>query len=158
MSYEAVKAYFEKEGLGERVVVREQISDTVAHAAEAVGCEPKQIAKTMSFAVSGEPVLVVMAGDARIDNRKFKDTFHQKPIMLPFEEAEEKIGHAPGGICPFAVNEGVTVYLDVSLQRFDVVYAAAGSINSTVELSPAELEKYAASQDWIRISKGWEEE
>lgn len=140
MSYEKVKEYFRQAGLEERVEVRRQIGDTVEHAAEAIGCLPRQIAKTMSFLVNGAPVLVVMAGDAKTDNAKFKAFFHEKAVMLPADQLEERVGHAAGAVCPFAIREGVSVYLDISLRRFDVVYTAGGSVNSTVRLSVAELE------------------
>lgn len=155
MSYERVKAFFEKEGLGERVVVREHIGDTVEHAAEAIGCKPEHIVKTMSFIVDGEPVLICMAGDAKVQNPKYKAYFHQKAIMIPGDQVEELVGHVPGAVCPFAIKEGVKVYLDVSLKRFATVYTAGGSMNSTVELSLEELEKYAAPKEWIDVCKGW---
>lgn len=155
MSYEKVKEYFKQNGLEDRLTVREQIGDTVEHAAQAIGCEPARIAKTMSFFVSGEPVLVVMAGDAKVDNRKYKDCFHQKAIMIPGNQVEEIIGHQPGAVCPFAIREGVKVYLDISLKRFDIVHTAGGSLNSTIKLSVEELEKFAMPEKWIDICKGW---
>lgn len=155
MSYEKVKAYFEEAGLGERVVVREQIGDTVEHAAEAIGCKPEHIVKTMSFLLDGKPALICMAGDAKIHNPKYKACFHQKAVMVPGGQVEELVGHVPGAVCPFAVREGVKVYLDVSLKRFATVYTAGGSLNSTVKLTLEELEKYAAPEGWIDVSKGW---
>ena len=101
------------------------------------------------------PVLIITAGDAKIDNRKYKDFFHQKARMIPWEEVEEAVGHAPGGVCPFAVNDGVEVYLDASLRRFDTVYPAAGSSNSAIELTIPELERYAAPKGWVDVCKGW---
>lgn len=155
MSYERVKAYFDGIGLGDRVVVREHIGDTVEHAAEAIGCEPAHIAKTMSFVQKEGVALIVMAGDAKIDNPKYKACFSQKAVMLPFDRVEDEIGHVPGAVCPFAVNDGVKIYLDVSLKRFETVYTAGGSLNSTVKLSLDELEKYSANDGWIDVCKGW---
>ena len=156
MAYEKVKSYFESIGLGERVVVREHIGDTVENAAEAIGCEPKQIAKTMSFLIDCEPILIVMAGDARVDNKKYKACFRQKATMLPYNQVEEKIGHIPGAVCPFVICKEIPVYLDISLKRFDTVYTSGGSLNSTVQLSLAELEKYSHAMGWIDSCNGWE--
>ena len=128
-------------------------SATVELAAQAVGCEPARIAKTLSFDVAGEVALIVFAGDARINNQKFKATFHTKPRMLDPASAEERIGHAVGGVCPFGVKEGVSVYLDESLRRFDVVYPAAGNSSSAVRLTPAELEACCDGATWIDVSK-----
>lgn len=155
MSYKKVKAYFESVGLGDRVAVREHIGDTVEHAAQAIGCEPAHIAKTMSFIQGGEPVLIVMAGDAKVNNTKYKSRFCQKAVMIPGGQVENLIGHAPGAVCPFAVNEGVKVYLDVSLKRFKVIYTAGGSLNSTIELTLKELEEHSAPCDWVDTCKGW---
>lgn len=155
MSYEKVKEYFDLKGLGERVVVRDHIGDTVEHAAQSIGCRPAQIAKTMSFIMNERPVLIVMAGDTKVDNQKFKACFHQKAVMLPGSQVEELVGHAPGAVCPFAVNECVVVYLDISLKRFKTVYTAGGSLNSTVTLSLGELEQFALPVDWVDVCKGW---
>ena len=155
MSYEKVREYFEGLGLGERVVVREHIGDTVEHAAQSIGCKPEHIVKTMSFLVDGEPVLVCMAGDAKVNNTKFKACFHQKAVMVPADRVEALIGHGPGAVCPFAVRDGVKVYLDISLKRFSVIYTAGGSLNSTVELKLPELEEYAKPEGWIDVCKGW---
>lgn len=155
MSYKLVKQYFEKVGLGDRVKVRE-ITDTVENAAKAVGCEPKRIAKTISFIVDDDPILIVCAGDAKVDNKKYKDMFLKKAKMIPIDRLDELVGHEIGGVCPFAINDGVKVYLDESLKRFDTVHAAAGSSNSTIELSIEELEKYSNFKNWIDVCKGWE--
>lgn len=155
MSYENVKAYFEKLDLGERVIVRSHIGDTVEHAAEAIGCKPEHIAKTMSFLQNGKPVVICMAGDAKVDNRKYKDCFHQKAVMIPGSQVEELVGHIPGAVCLFALCEGVKVYLDVSLKRFETVYTAGGSLNSTVTVTPAELEQYIKGAVWVDVCKGW---
>lgn len=158
MSFENVKQYFENNNLGERVKNLTQSSATVEEAAAALGCEPKQIAKTMSFLLDEKPILIITAGDAKIDNKKYKAEFHQKAKMIPRESVEESIGHAPGGVCPFVVKPEVTAYLDVSLKRFEIVYPAAGSDHSAVELSLPELEQYSNSTGWIDVCKGWETE
>lgn len=155
MSYEKVKEYFDSVGLGERVVIREHIGDTVEHAASAIGCKPEHIVKTMSFLQDGAPVLICMAGDAKVNNPKYKACFHQKAIMIPGAQVEERIGHAPGAVCPFAVKDGVKIYLDVSLKRFSVIYTAGGSINSTVTLTLEELEKYSSPEAWVDVCAGW---
>ena len=156
MSYERVKEYFESVDMGERVMVFEKSSATVEEAALAVGCEAKQIAKTMSFLQKEGPVLIVAAGDVRVDNKKYKAQFRQKAKMIPGDQVEEQIGHAPGGVCPFAVRTDVTVYLDVSLKRFETVYPAAGSGHSAVRLSVPELERYSGFQGWVDVCGGCE--
>lgn len=128
-------------------------SATVELAAEALGTVPAQIAKTLSFLVDGKPVLIVTEGTARIDNHKFKEQFHTKARMIPFEEVEGYTGHAPGGVCPFGVKEDVTTYLDVSLKKFDIVYPAAGTDHSAVKLAVDELEKCAEPAGWIDVCK-----
>ena len=158
MSIERVRAYFRELGMEDRVLEFDVSSATVELAAVAVGVIPARIAKTLSFKLADRCVLIVAAGDAKIDNRKYKDIFHTKAKMLTPEEAAEFIGHAVGGVCPFAVNGGVDVYLDVSLKRFDTVFPACGSSNSAIELSCDELEKYSGSLGWIDVCKGWQEE
>lgn len=157
MSFQAVKDYFTQAGLSQRVLLLEQSSATVQQAADALGCRPKQIAKTLSFLLEGQPILIVAAGDAKIDNRKYKEQFHQKAAMIPREEVEPLTGHPPGGVCPFCIPSNVKVYLDVSLKRFEQVYPAAGSGNSAVLLSLPELEQYAKATAWVDVCKGWEE-
>ena len=158
MSIEKVRAYFASFGMAERIQEFEVSSATVALAAEALHCEPARIAKTLSF-VSGEgAILIVAAGDAKVDNPKFKAQFGMKAKMLTPEDAVRLIGHAVGGVCPFAVNEGVPVYLDESLKRFDIVYPAAGSSNSGIGLSIPELEKYSRFDSWVDVCKGWQAE
>ena len=130
-------------------------SATVELAAAALHCEPGRIAKTLSFMVDGKAMLIVTAGDVKIDNPKYKAQFGTKAKMLTPENAEALIGHAVGGVCPFAVNDGVPVCLDVSLKRFETVFPACGSSNSAIELTPEELEKYAAPVSWIDVCKGW---
>ena len=155
MSIEKVKAYFASKGMLERVMEFSVSSATVDLAAQALGVDGSRIAKSLSFSVDGKPVLVVTAGDARIDNPKFKAFFHTKAKMLSHEEAAELIGHAVGGVCPFAVNEDVAVYLDESLKRFQTVFPACGSGNSAIELTIAELEEHSGSLQWVDVCKNW---
>ncbi len=156
MAIEKVKAYFRKYGMENRVQEFEVSSATVELAAEALHCEPCRIAKTLSFLVDRRPILIVAAGDAKIDNPKYKAQFGTKAKMLTPDEAETLIGHAVGGVCPFAVNDGVTVYLDVSLKRFQTVFPACGSGSSAIELTIEELEKYSSYAAWIDVCKGWD--
>lgn len=151
MSIERVRKYFAQFGIEDRIQEFDVSSATVALAAEALHCEPCRIAKTLSFMVEEAPVLIVAAGDTKIDNPKYKAQFHTKAKMLSADTAAELIGHAVGGVCPFAVNEGVTVYLDVSLKRFDTVYPACGSSNSAIGLTIPELEKYSSYKEWIDV-------
>ena len=153
MSIEKVRAYFSRFGIENRILEFPVSSATVELAAVAVGCAPQRIAKTLSFMVSEQPILVVAAGDAKIDNPKYKAQFSQKAKMLTADQAVALIGHAVGGVCPFAVNEGVAVYLDESLQRFDTVFPACGSSNSAIELTIPELEKYSGYSSWINVCK-----
>lgn len=153
MAIEKVKAYFASFGMEDRILEFETSSATVALAAQALGCEENRIAKTLSFHVGDKVVLIVAAGDAKIDNAKYKARFGTKAKMLAFEEAEELIGHAVGGVCPFAVNEGVETYLDVSLKRFETVFPACGSSNSAIELTIAELETYSGYIEWVDVCK-----
>ena len=155
MSIERVKAYFASVGLADRVREFDVSSATVELAALALGCEGKRIAKTLSFMGPAGPLLVVAAGDARIDNPKFKAQFGLKAKMLTPEQAVELVGHAVGGVCPFAVNKGVEVWLDESLKRFETVFPACGSSNSAIELTIPELERYAAPKGWVDVCKGW---
>lgn len=156
MSIEKGREYFRQFGMEDKVLEFDVSSATVELAAVAVGTEPKRIAKTMSFKIDEQPILIVMAGDARIDNSKYKGQFHTKAKMLSPEEVDEMIGHSIGGVCPFGINEGVTVYLDESLKRFETVFPAVGSGNSAIELTIPELEKYSNSVGWINVSKNWE--
>ena len=157
MSIQRVKDYFRTFGMEGRVMELDVSSATVDLAAQALGCEPCRIAKTLSFLVEGGPVLIVAAGDAKIDNPKYKAQFGTKAKMLTPQEAEELVGHAVGGVCPFAVNEGVTVYLDQSLKRFETVFPACGSGNSAIELTIPELERYSGYTAWVDVCKGWQE-
>lgn len=153
MAVEKVKEYLRTYHMEERILEFDVSSATVELAAQAVGCEPERIAKTMSFLVNEEVILIVTAGDVKIDNKKYKQYFHAKAKMIPFEEVEGYIGHAPGGVCPFAVKEGVRTYLDESLKRFETVYPAAGSANSAVRLTPQELEQCIENVTWIDVCK-----
>ena len=153
MAIEKVREYFKNFGIEERILEFEVSSATVELAALAVGCEGKRIAKTLSFLVDDKAILVVCAGDAKVDNPKYKAEFHTKAKMLSYEQVEELIGHAVGGVCPFAINDGVRVFLDESLRRFVSVYPACGSSNSAIELTLEELEKYSGSEKWVDICK-----
>ena len=156
MAIEKVKDFFSSYGIEDRIKEFEVSSATVELAAKALDCEPCRIAKTLSFTVNGAPVLIVTAGDAKIDNPKYKAQFGTKAKMLTPDEAIELIGHAVGGVCPFAIKDGVTVYLDVSLKRFDTVFPACGSSNSAIELTLDELEKYSSFVSWIDVCKAWD--
>lgn len=153
MSIEKVKQYLDKLGLKENIIEFETSSATVELAAQAVGCGGEQIAKTMSFDRNGKTILIVLAGDTRVDNAKFKATFGGKAKMLSIEEVESRVGHKVGGVCPFAVNEGVDIYLDVSLKRFDYVYPAAGNDYSAVKLDISQLELASCSVGWVDVGK-----
>lgn len=157
MSIQKVREYFRKEGIEDRVLEFEVSSATVELAALALGCEGKRIAKTLSFMVRDKAILVVAAGDAKVDNHKYKEQFGVKAKMLAFDEVEGLIGHAVGGVCPFAVNEGVEVYLDESLKRFETVFPACGSSNSAIEMTMQDLEKYSNFISWVDVCKGWNE-
>ncbi|MBO5868063.1 MAG: YbaK/EbsC family protein [Oscillospiraceae bacterium] len=156
MSIEKVRAYFASCSMESRILEFPVSSATVELAAQALGCEGCRIAKTLSFSLNGEPILIVTAGDAKIDNAKYKATFHSKAKMLSHEDAATLIGHAVGGVCPFAVNPGVTVYLDESLKRFETVYPACGSSNSAIELTIPELEQHSGYSQWVDVCKAWE--
>lgn len=153
MSIEKARAFFREKGIEDRVMEFEVSSATVELAAEAVGVEPARIAKTLSFKKDEDCILLVAAGDARIDNRKFKDTFGMKATMLPFDDVERLIGHAVGGVCPFGRNPGVPVYIDVSVKRFESVYPAVGSGSSAIGLSIDELYDYSEAVDWVDVCK-----
>lgn len=153
MSVEKAKAHLEKYGFSERIRTFPVSSATVALAAVALGTEEARIAKTLSFLTSGGAVLIVTAGDAKIDNRKYKDSFGEKAKMIPFAEVEGLIGHAVGGVCPFGINDGVRVYLDCSLRRFDTVFPAAGEPNNAVELTIPELELASELVGWIDVTR-----
>ena len=153
MSIERVRAYFQELGREGEILEFPVSSATVELAAQAVGVIPARIAKTLSFLVDDGCVLIVAAGDAKIDNPKYKAMFHTKAKMMTPEQAVELVGHAVGGVCPFAVNEGVEVYLDESLKRFETVFPACGSSNSAIELTIPELEKYSHYKEWVDVCK-----
>lgn len=153
MSIEKARAYLRKCGIEDRVREFDVSSATVDLAAAALGVAGERIAKTLSFKTGEGCVLVVAAGDARIDNRKFKDKFGIKPKMLPAEEVLDLVGYAVGGVCPFGINSGVPVYIDRSVLRFETVFPAVGSANSAVEVSPEELFKFSGATDWVEVSK-----
>ena len=153
MSIQRARAHLRKWNMDGRIRELELSSATVELAAKALNVEGARIAKTLSYMVDGAPVLVVAAGDIRVDNRKFKDTFHTKAKMLTPDHAAELVGHAVGGVCPFVVKEGVKVYLDESLKRFETVFPAAGSGNSAIELTIPELEKTSECADWVDVAK-----
>ncbi|MDO5138922.1 MAG: YbaK/EbsC family protein [Oscillospiraceae bacterium] len=157
MALEKARAYLEERGYGDRVMVFDVSSATVELAAKAVGTEPEKIAKSMTFKVNDKPVMVVCAGDAKVSNQKFKESFHTKAKMLSFDEVHDCIGHDVGGVCPFGINDGVEVYLDESLKRFEFVYPACGSDNSAVKLAIPELEEVSGYLGWVDICKLSEE-
>lgn len=153
MSLVKAEKYLQEKGFLAHVIELEASTATVAEAAAALGVEEGMIAKTMSFLQGEQPVLILTEGTAKVDNRKYKDTFQVKAKMIPFGEVEEKIGHAPGGVCPFGINEGVEVYLDESLKQFETVYPAAGNDHSAVKLTIPELEKIAGAKGWVDVCK-----
>ncbi len=157
MAIDKVREYFKSYGMEERIREFTVSSATVALAAQALGCAPQRIAKTLSFLVQETPVLIVAAGDVKIDNSKYKKQFGTKAKMLSPQQVSEMIGHEIGGVCPFAVNEGVKVYLDESLKRFETVFPACGSSNSAIELTIPEMEKYAGEEGWVDVCKLIEE-
>ncbi len=158
MSVEKVKEYLVSRGSENEVIEFEADTATVALAAAALGCEEQRIAKTISCELSSGVILIVMSGDAKIDNKRFKEEFGEKAKMIPFDEVEAKTGHAPGGVCPFAVKAGVKVYADESLKRFDCFYPAAGSTHSAVKMTADELILYGNVEKWVDTGKGWRED
>ncbi len=157
MSIELVRDCLKQWGMDQKILEFPVSSATVELAAEAVGCEPARIAKTLSFRLPDGVILIVAAGDARIDNAKFKSLFHTKAKMLPSDEVAAETGHAPGGVCPFGIPSHVRVFLDLSLKRFSTVFPACGSSNSAIELTPAELEMCSGSHSWIDVCRGWQD-
>ena len=153
MSFIRAKEYLEKYGLENRIMEFPVSSATVGEAAKAVNCREEEIAKTLSFIVEDKPILIVIAGDKKIDNSKYKAEFHTKAKMIPFEEVEKLVGHEVGGVCPFGVKDGVQVYLDDSLKRFPVIYPACGSSNSAIKLTIEDLEKTSNYEKWIDVCK-----
>lgn len=153
MSLVTAKEYLKKYGLEDRIMEFNVSSATVEEAAKAINCKEEEIVKTLSFIVEDKPILIAVAGDSKIDNSKFKAEFHTKAKMIPFENVEELIGHAVGGVCPFGINENVDVYLDNSLKRFKIIYPACGSSSSAVKLTLDELEKTSNYKKWIDVCK-----
>lgn len=153
MSLEKAESYLKKAGFLDHVIELKESTATVALAAEALGVEPGMIAKTMSFLQGEQPVLILTEGTAKVDNRKYKDTFHVKAKMIPFEQVEEVTGHAPGGVCPFGIKDGIEVYLDESLKRFETVYPAAGDDHSAVRLTIPELEEVSGAKGWVDVRR-----
>lgn len=153
MAYERALEHLKRFGFEDRIKLFDVSTATCELAAQALGTEPSHIAKSMGFWAGDKPIVILAAGDVKVDNRKFKDKFGVKAKMIGFDEIEEAVGHAVGGVCPFGVNEGVTVYLDESLKRFDIVYPAAGTDNSAVELSIPDLEKCSGYVEWVDITK-----
>jgi prolyl-tRNA editing enzyme YbaK/EbsC (Cys-tRNA(Pro) deacylase) len=156
MALEEAKTYLVNKGYGDRIRIFEVSSATVELAAVAVGTEPARIAKSLTFMVGEQPVMIIAAGNAKVSNSKYKAYFHKKAKMLTRDEVNALIGHDVGGVCPFGIHDGVEVYLDVSLQRFDLVYPACGSSNSAVELTPNELDKLSGSKAWIDVCENRE--
>ncbi len=157
MSAQKVKEYLDKKNLGDKITTHTGTIDTVPHAAKQIGCSEAEIAKTLSFMVDEKPVIVVMAGDGRVNSSKFKAQFHTKPHMVPRDVVNELIGHEPGGVCPFAVNKGIPIWLDISMKRFEVVHPAAGDDYTSVALTISELEEAVDLAGWCDVCKGWEE-
>lgn len=153
MAIEKVKKYFAEIGEPERVIEFEELTATSQQAADVLGCEVGRIAKTISVFVDKKPILILLSGDMNLDNKKFKAQFKKRPSMIPVDEVEKYIGHAVGGTCPFAVNDGVKIFLDESLKRFDFVYPAAGNDKSVVKLQLDELEKYIKAAGWVDVAK-----
>lgn len=156
MAIDKVKDYFRQFGMEDRIKEFDVSSATVELAAQALGCEGKRIAKSLSFLVDDKAILIIAAGDAKIDNPKYKTTFQTKAKMLSYDQVEEYIGHGVGGVCPFAIPDTVKVYLDESLKRFETVFPACGSSNSAIELTIPELEKYSNHISWVDVCKDWE--
>ena len=153
MAIEKVKEYFKKFNKEKDVIELKESSATVHDAAIALGCDEAHIAKTMSYIVNEKPILIVLAGDIFVDNSKFKQQFFCKAKMIPIDLLDELVGHKAGGVCPFAIKDGVLVYLDESLKRFEYVYPACGSSNSAIKLTIEELEKYSNYKEWIDVGK-----
>ena len=158
MSLEKAESYLKEAGFLDHVIELKESTATVALAAEALGVEPGMIAKTMSFLQGEQPVLILTEGTAKVDNRKYKDTFHVKAKMIPFEQVEEVTGHAPGGVCPFGIKDGIEVYLDESLKRFEMVYPAAGDDHSAVRLTIPELEEVSGAKGWVDVCREQEDQ
>lgn len=153
MGFESAEKFLKGTELESNIIICKESSATVELAAKALNTEADQIAKTVSLLVEEKPILILVSGCSKIDNKKYKEFFHTKAKMIPFDQVEELIGHAPGGVCPFGIKEGVEVYLDESLKQYEVVYPAAGSSNSAVKCTIPQLEKYSGYKQWIDVSK-----
>ena len=153
MSLEKVKAYFSGTEFDGKIIEFDRSSATVELAAEALACDADMIAKTLSFLIDDKPIIIVISGKSKIDNAKYRSVFKTKAKMIPFDDVENYVGHAPGGVCPFALAPSIPVYLDVSLKKHDFVYPAAGSSNSAVKMTIAQLEKYSGFLEWIDVGK-----
>lgn len=153
MSLERTKTALKGTELEDKIIITKESSRTVELAAQALNTEPDRIAKTLSFILDDQPILIVVSGESRVDNRKFKEHFHKKAKMIPFDQVEDLVGHAPGGVCPFGVNENVRIYLDDSLKKYDIVYPAAGSGNSAIEASIGALERTIPFEEWVDVTK-----
>lgn len=153
MSLQKAQNHLKKYNADNRILEFKESSATVTEAAKAIGCTEGEIAKSLSFQVENSSIIIIVAGDKKIDNRKYKDEFNCKAKMIPFEEVERKIGHIPGGVCPFGINEGIKVYLDKSLKEYKYVYPACGTPNSAIKLTIEELEKFSNFDKWVNISK-----
>lgn len=158
MSAEKVRKYLEKRGMADRITIHRETIDTVEHAAQRIGCSEAEIAKTLSFLVDDKPVIVVMAGDARVNSSKFKKLFHTKPHMIPRDDVEKITGDKPGGVCPFAMPQGIPIWLDISMKRFEFVHPAGGDEFTSVKITPQELEEVSGAAGWCDVCKGWEED
>lgn len=158
MINDKVKKFLDSKGYGDRLTEHNETIDTVEHAAQQIGCSEAEIAKTLSFIVEDKPVIVVMAGDGRVNSSKFKVQFHSKPHMIPREQVEELTGFPPGGVCPYGIPEGIPIWLDISMKRFEYVHPAGGNEWTSVKVTPDELEKISAAIGWCDVCKGWEEE
>lgn len=157
MASDIVKQYLKAKGLEHTIELHTGSIDTVEHAAQQIGCTESEIAKTLSFLVDEKPMIVVMAGDARVNSSKFKSQFHTKPHMIPREHVVDLIGHEPGGVCPFAIKEGVPVWLDVSMKRFEIVHPAAGDDYTSARMTLDELFDASNAEGWCDVCKGWED-
>ena len=153
MSFEKAVSYLREKGMEDRVIVPEASSATVELAAQAIGVTPGEIAKTLSLLTKEGPMLIIAEGTARVDNRKYKDTFHQKARMIPGDRVAELVGHAPGGVCPFGIKAGLPVYMDESLRKYEIVYPAAGNDHSAVKLTVKELEDLSGAMVWVDVCK-----
>lgn len=159
MGLEEAKKYFKQFGIDSRIIVLDESSATVPEAAKALKVAEQKIAKSLSFDVKGRPIMIVVAGDAKIDNRKYKDMFSTKAVMLKEDQIIEATTHVVGGVCPFGdFNQDMDIYLDESLKRFTTVFPATGASNSAIELTIPELEKYSNYNDWVDVCKGWQED